>query len=76
MTYSEPIMDPIRVLYERDEDTWVATSPDLAGWTAIADTYEKCRRLAEEGARFYLESDDVVVEHYVPPGSLAAQSAA
>lgn len=59
-------MRSIRVQYEQDEDTWVATSPDIDRWTAIADTYGEARQLAEEGVRFALERDDVVVEHLVP----------
>jgi predicted RNase H-like HicB family nuclease len=56
----------VRVIHHQDEDTWVAESPDVDGWTAVANTFEETRRLAEEGVRFALERDDVRVEHYVP----------
>lgn len=56
----------IRVIYERDGDTWVATSPDLPAWTVVADTYEEANRLAEEGARFALDEDEVELRHFVP----------
>jgi predicted RNase H-like HicB family nuclease len=59
-------MDRIRVHYWQDEDTWAATSPDVPRWTAVADTYDEVRQLAEEGVRFALERDDVIVEHLVP----------
>jgi len=60
-------MRSIRVQYEQDEDTWVATSPDLAeSWIAVADTLAEARQLAEEGVRFVLERDDLIVEHLVP----------
>ncbi|HEY1688630.1 MAG TPA: hypothetical protein VGF95_07170 [Solirubrobacteraceae bacterium] len=58
----------VRVLYHQDEDTWVATSPDIPRWTVVADTYVEAHRLAEEGVRFALEREDLTVEHYVPAG--------
>jgi predicted RNase H-like HicB family nuclease len=33
-------MERIRVIYEQDEDTWVATSPEVPDWTVVADSYE------------------------------------
>ena len=65
--YSEDAMT-VRVLYRQDEDTWVATSPDVPRWTVVADTYAEAHQLAEEGVRFALERDDLAVEHYVPAG--------
>jgi predicted RNase H-like HicB family nuclease len=59
-------MDYIRVIYERDEDTWVASSPEVPNWTVVADTYEEAHRLAEEGVRFALDRDDFGVKHFVP----------
>ena len=59
-------MERIRVIYEQDEDTWVATSPEIADWTVVADTYEEAHRLAEEGVRFVLDRDDVELRHFVP----------
>ncbi|HEV7942080.1 MAG TPA: hypothetical protein VGP17_04690 [Solirubrobacteraceae bacterium] len=59
----------VRVLYRRDEDTWVATSPEVPRWTVIADTYDEAHRLAEAGVRFALERKDLTVEHYVPAGT-------
>jgi predicted RNase H-like HicB family nuclease len=63
--YSETTMT-VRVLYRQDEDTWVASSPDVPRWTVVADTYAEAHQLAEEGVRFALERDDLTVEHYVP----------
>jgi len=62
----------VRVLYHQDEDTWVATSPDVLRWTVVADSYAEAHRLAEEGVRFALERDDVTIEHYVPAGVAVA----
>ena len=36
--YSEKAMI-VLVLYRQDEDTWVASSPDVPRWTVVADTY-------------------------------------
>jgi predicted RNase H-like HicB family nuclease len=65
--YSENVMI-VRVLYRQDKDTWVATSPEVPRWTVVADTYLEAHRLAEEGAHFALERDDLTIEHYVPAG--------
>jgi predicted RNase H-like HicB family nuclease len=62
----------VRVLYRRDEDTWVASSPEVPRWTVVADTYSEAHQLAEDGVRFALERDDLTVEHYVPAGNAAA----
>jgi predicted RNase H-like HicB family nuclease len=65
----------VRVLYRQDEDTWVASSPDVPRWTVVADTYAEAHRLAEEGVRFALEREreDLAIEHYVQAGvALAA----
>jgi predicted RNase H-like HicB family nuclease len=62
----------VRVLYRRDEDTWVASSPDVPRWTVVADTYTQAHQLAEDGVRFALERDDLTVEHYVPAGDAVA----
>lgn len=59
-------METIRVIYEQDEDTWVATSPEVPNWTVVADGYDEAHRLAEDGVRFALDRDDVVVKHFVP----------
>lgn len=59
----------VQVLYHRDEDTWVASSPQLSRWTAVADSYEEAHRLAEEGVRFALDRAEVTIEHFVPAGT-------
>ena len=69
--YSENAMI-VRVLYRQDEDTWVATSPDVPRWTVVADSYPEAYRLAEDGVRFALERDDLTIEHYVPAGVAVA----
>jgi hypothetical protein len=56
-------------LPEDDALAWVATSPEIARWTVVADTYAEAHRLAEEGVRFALDREDVTVEHYVPAGT-------
>lgn len=41
----------------------VTRDPQLDG---RGDSYEEARRLAEEGARFALDRDDVELKHFVP----------
>lgn len=60
-------MDRIRVIYhDESPHGWWAESPDIERWSAAADTYEAVRQLAEQGVRFALDRDNVVVEHFVP----------
>jgi predicted RNase H-like HicB family nuclease len=62
----------VRVLYRRDQYTWVATSPDVPQWTVVADSYSAANRLAEDGVRFALEREDLTIEHYVLAGVAVA----
>jgi predicted RNase H-like HicB family nuclease len=62
----------VRVLYRQDQDTWVASSPDIPRWTVVAGSYAEAKSLAEDGVRFALELDDVTFEHYVPAGVAVA----
>jgi hypothetical protein len=62
----------VRVLYRRDQDTWVATSPDVPRWTVVAGSYPEAHSLVEDGVRFALERDDLTIEHYVPAGVAVA----
>jgi predicted RNase H-like HicB family nuclease len=59
-------MDYIRVIYEQDDDTWVASSPEVPNWTVVADSYNDAHRLAEEGVRFALDRDHLQLKHFVP----------
>ena len=71
MTYSDEDVETVRVIHRREADTWWSESPDIPRWTAVADTFEEVRRLAEEGVRFALDRDDLIVEHFWPvaPGA-------
>jgi predicted RNase H-like HicB family nuclease len=60
-------MEPIRVIYHHEDEGWWAESPDVKGWTAVADTYPEILKLAEEGIPFALERE-VPIEHFVPAG--------
>jgi len=59
-------MKRIRIIYHHDPEAWWAESPDVKGWTAVADSYGEILKLAEEGIPFALERDDVELEHFVP----------
>jgi predicted RNase H-like HicB family nuclease len=45
-------MEGIHVIYHLEEGSWWAESPDLKGWSAVADTYEEIVKLVEEGIPF------------------------
>ncbi|HET7416434.1 MAG TPA: type II toxin-antitoxin system HicB family antitoxin [Solirubrobacterales bacterium] len=60
-------MKPIRVIYHQEDEGWWAESPDVKGWTAVADTYTEIVKLAEEGIPFALERE-AEIEHVLPAG--------
>jgi predicted RNase H-like HicB family nuclease len=61
-------MKIVHVIYEPDEDGWVAFSPDVPRWTTGGDSFDEAKRLAEEGVAFALDigSDEVELRHFVP----------
>lgn len=61
-------MEIVPVIYHRDPDAWWADSPAVPGWTATAETLDELRSLVEEGVRFSLERDDVVIDHTLDYG--------
>jgi predicted RNase H-like HicB family nuclease len=56
-------METVHVVYHRDGDSWWADSPEVAGWTATAETLNELSALVEKGVRFALGRDDVLIEH-------------
>lgn len=58
----------VRILYHEEPEGWWAESPDVAGWSASANTFDELRKLAEEGVRFALDDESVEIEHFVPAG--------
>jgi predicted RNase H-like HicB family nuclease len=60
-------MKTIRVVYNQEEGSWWAESPDIKGWLAVADTYEEIVKLAEEGIPFALDCD-AELENFLPAG--------
>ena len=53
----EELMKLVRVIYHHEDEGWWAESPDLKGWTAVADSYEEIVQLVEEGIPFALECE-------------------
>jgi predicted RNase H-like HicB family nuclease len=51
----EELMKVIRVIYHYEDESWWAESPDIKGWTAVADTHAEIVQLVEEGIPFALE---------------------
>jgi hypothetical protein len=68
-------MDTIRVMYKFHEQNWMADSPDFE---ALSDsvlisggaTFEEARTLMVEGVPWWLEREDVVLEHFVHEDSM------
>jgi predicted RNase H-like HicB family nuclease len=58
-------MRRVRVQYHLDEGSWWADSPDVPGFTAVAETLQELRPLAREGVCFALD-EKVVVEDTTP----------
>ena len=58
-------MQTIRVIHHCEDGVWWAESPEVPNWTAGGDTFEESRQLTEEGIRFALARDDVVLEHFM-----------
>jgi len=52
-------MKLVRVIYHHEGGGWWAESPDLKGWTAVADSYEEIVQLVEEGVPFALECEEL-----------------
>jgi predicted RNase H-like HicB family nuclease len=60
-------MDRIRVIYhDESPHGWWAESPDVKGWSAAGASYDEVHALAEDGVRFALRRDDVMIAHLVP----------
>ena len=51
----------VRIIYEKTEGKWFASSPELIRWSAGADTFAEIKKLAHEGAHFVLERDDLEI---------------
>lgn len=66
-------MEIIRVIYHREPDGWWAESDAVPGWTAAAPAPDALRALVEEGVRFALERDDLIVQHTVETDAPFAQ---
>lgn len=60
-------MEPVRVIYHHEEGAWWAESPDVKGWTAVAETYEEIVELVKDGIPFALERE-AEIEHILPAG--------
>jgi predicted RNase H-like HicB family nuclease len=62
-------MQAVPVLYHHESAGWWADSPAVPGWSATASTLDELRPLIEDGIRFALESDEVIVTHMLAPGT-------
>lgn len=66
-------MDEVRVVYHRDDETWWAESPNVPGYTALADSLSQLREQVFEGLAFHSEvSSLAIVEDFGELGQLDA----
>jgi hypothetical protein len=56
-------MEIVHIIYHHDPAAWWADSPEVPGWTATAKTLDELWGLAEQGVRFALERDDLLIQH-------------
>lgn len=63
-------MRTVRVDYEESDGCWVATSPDLPGYRALADGLPELRSMVFDGLPFFVDEDEVDIREQIP--SLAA----
>jgi predicted RNase H-like HicB family nuclease len=61
-------MEIIPVVYHNEPEGWWADSEAVPGWTATAPSLDELRVRVEEGVRFALERDDVIIEHRLEHG--------
>lgn len=55
----------VNLYIQRADTQWMATSPDVPGYTAVAESESETRRLAREGLPFFLDvpaTDVMIVE--------------
>lgn len=62
-------METIDVIYHREPDAWWADAEQVPGWTATAGTLDELRGLVEDGVRFALGREDVLIEHVLEYGT-------
>jgi hypothetical protein len=62
-------MENIWAIYHQEPDGWWAESQAIPGWTATAPSVDALRVLVEDGVRFALQRDDVIVQHALDTGA-------
>lgn len=59
-------MGAVRVHYHHEDQGWWAESDDVAGWTAVADTYEGLRVMVHDSLREFCGEEVIIEELGVP----------
>lgn len=59
-------MTMVRVTYHHERDSWWAESPDVPGYTAVADTLEDLRSSVRDGLPFHLDVEAVEIVETLP----------
>jgi predicted RNase H-like HicB family nuclease len=59
-------MKTARVIYHYEDQCWWAESPEVPRWSAVGETFNEVRKLAEEGIPFATAQEDWSLRHLVP----------
>jgi predicted RNase H-like HicB family nuclease len=60
-------MRTIKIVIEKDDCSWRATSPDINGMFIFANSLNEVRELVKSGVPFYLDSHDVEIIEVLEP---------
>jgi len=58
-------MKRINVDYHHEDGSWWAESDDVAGFTAVAGSFDELRRLTIEGLGFYLAGEEYSAAEHI-----------
>ena len=56
-----------KIVIEKDDCSWRATSPDINGMFIFANSLNEVRELVKSGVPFYLDSRDVEIIEVLEP---------
>lgn len=70
MTAEQAFAPAVTVTYHQEQGSWWASSQDVDGFTAAADTVAELRALVREAMPFYLDADDVELLEEMADGGI------
>jgi predicted RNase H-like HicB family nuclease len=60
------VMERVRVNYHHEDGSWWAESPDVAGYSAVAESLTQLRELVAEGLPFLIDDESAVIYERFP----------